>query len=559
MSRGSYVLSASGPGQSGWCWCKSCQGLFFAGAGAGVCPAGGAHDGSGSGTYVLSGGTIDATWTTLSSQPGGSPHIAQLSYSDDGILWAVDPTVPFQGSAQNLYIYDGAAWRLLNAYVTAIAEDRIGLAWGVNGEQITSVACNIYVFYRSAASPQWAAGIVGLLTSIAIGANSDVWGVNGKRLGQDNVYRYIGGSNTWAVIPSSALKLTQIAAGGPTPGGAPGVQSSVWAISTAASTGDNVYRYVGGDSAVWALVPGVHLTQISVAADGSVVGIDASGAIWAFNFVGASWVRVSGNATAVAAGSDGLIWAISGGVVKYAVLSEVRSSIEVDGHIVQIGVYGPRDATQLQGGSLSLAPLQLLREPWTDDSYRAQQQANPPDEEHQRAPILGDTVSSVLEVSKFVWDILKDGRPTYSGPHVVQSSVLNPSDTNWIDYQSAVPGKSAPVTFRRKNAFGVTRVEFTMRLGGTYNARPGLANITPGYYIPEIHFEFSKTDQGWGVTVNGSAIITAVSNLGSNTTANPVNPYVTIIASLQASTILQSVSETFTFTATGKTGFVATG
>ena len=31
-----------------------CQGLFFAGHGKGVCPAGGGHDDTGSGDYILS-------------------------------------------------------------------------------------------------------------------------------------------------------------------------------------------------------------------------------------------------------------------------------------------------------------------------------------------------------------------------------------------------------------------------------------------------------------------------------------------------------------------------
>lgn len=40
--------------QSNWRWCRKCQGLFFAGSSnQGVCPAGGAHDHAGSGNYGL--------------------------------------------------------------------------------------------------------------------------------------------------------------------------------------------------------------------------------------------------------------------------------------------------------------------------------------------------------------------------------------------------------------------------------------------------------------------------------------------------------------------------
>jgi hypothetical protein len=39
--------------QNNWHWCNKCQGLFFAGHGAGICPAGGAHNANGSGNYGL--------------------------------------------------------------------------------------------------------------------------------------------------------------------------------------------------------------------------------------------------------------------------------------------------------------------------------------------------------------------------------------------------------------------------------------------------------------------------------------------------------------------------
>jgi hypothetical protein len=61
---GKYVLPQSGGGQSGWKWCGKCQGLFFAVGGVGVCAAGGAHDDSKSGSYVLpqSGALILPGW-----------------------------------------------------------------------------------------------------------------------------------------------------------------------------------------------------------------------------------------------------------------------------------------------------------------------------------------------------------------------------------------------------------------------------------------------------------------------------------------------------------------
>jgi subtilase family serine protease len=47
-------LQASLQDQANWRWCNKCQGLAFAGSTSlGLCPAGGNHDHTGSGNYVL--------------------------------------------------------------------------------------------------------------------------------------------------------------------------------------------------------------------------------------------------------------------------------------------------------------------------------------------------------------------------------------------------------------------------------------------------------------------------------------------------------------------------
>jgi hypothetical protein len=52
---GDYILRQSEPdfGQHEWRWCPKCQGLFFSGHNMGVCPAGGEHSREGSGDYSL--------------------------------------------------------------------------------------------------------------------------------------------------------------------------------------------------------------------------------------------------------------------------------------------------------------------------------------------------------------------------------------------------------------------------------------------------------------------------------------------------------------------------
>jgi hypothetical protein len=47
------INSPADPGQHFWRWCNKCQGMFYGGHGAGRCPAGGGHDSYGSGDYSL--------------------------------------------------------------------------------------------------------------------------------------------------------------------------------------------------------------------------------------------------------------------------------------------------------------------------------------------------------------------------------------------------------------------------------------------------------------------------------------------------------------------------
>jgi hypothetical protein len=54
-----WLTTVSGPAQLGWNWCYKCQGMFYGwNASHGVCPAGGAHNGSRSYDYSMTYGTV---------------------------------------------------------------------------------------------------------------------------------------------------------------------------------------------------------------------------------------------------------------------------------------------------------------------------------------------------------------------------------------------------------------------------------------------------------------------------------------------------------------------
>jgi hypothetical protein len=100
-------------GQNNWKWCSKCQGLAYAGFGAGPCPAKGVHDHSGSGDYGLLHDTSDFKgqhhwrWcnkcqglTFAGAGPGNCPAggFHDLSRSFDYLLFQDDKSFPGQNN-----------------------------------------------------------------------------------------------------------------------------------------------------------------------------------------------------------------------------------------------------------------------------------------------------------------------------------------------------------------------------------------------------------------------------------------------------------------------------
>jgi len=82
---GAYVVGfeTESAGQTGWRWCSRCQGLAYAGSDAGVCAAGGQHDHSGSGAYVVAfeaPGAAASAPGAAALAPGAAPRISAIIY-----------------------------------------------------------------------------------------------------------------------------------------------------------------------------------------------------------------------------------------------------------------------------------------------------------------------------------------------------------------------------------------------------------------------------------------------------------------------------------------------
>jgi hypothetical protein len=487
---------------------------------------------------------LTATWNTIPAPPS-TAQISQIAWSDDGTLWGIDDSVTYTTSAQNLYAYTGGsngAWQSIDAYVTAIGVQGGGIAWCVNTNSSPS---DVFVLSGYLSSAVTITPVTQSLTSICVGHGGDVWGVDTTQpvTSNQNIFRYIGGDFGWQQIVGY---LTSISAGGRTPGGSSEYDGSVWGLNTNEAS-NNVYRYVGG-STPFVNVPGVSLTQISVAADGTVVGIDSTGNIWGYDFVGNQWTQIVGTATAIAAGSAGLIWIISSGAIQYALLSDFTLSFAVDSkEVYKAKCRMPTTPSTVVEARPLRASLEVIEEHWLDSADQSKAIS--------RHPVQKDETSSALEVAKLVWQIVKEGTPTYSGPRSTQSSILNPADSNWIDYQNAILGSAPSVSYRLTNYFNVDVVDFVMKFAGSYNAQPALSSLTPGCYVPDMHFEFSKSHQSWGFKVNGYAVVSGISNLGGVTAQNPVNPYATISVVLEVATWFWLKSASFSFAVTGRSGF----
>ena len=131
--------------QDNWRWCSKCQGLFFAGMSGGVCPAGEAHDGAGSGDYVLFGndGTAagQANWrwcnkcqglffagTDNGFCPAGNRH--DPSASGDYLLFSTADHFSGQDNWRWCRVCDGLFFAGMSAGVCPFAGKHDGSASG---------------------------------------------------------------------------------------------------------------------------------------------------------------------------------------------------------------------------------------------------------------------------------------------------------------------------------------------------------------------------------------------------------------------------------------------
>jgi hypothetical protein len=155
-----------------------------------------------------------------------------------------------------------------------------------------------------------------------------------------------------------------------------------------------------------------------------------------------------------------------------------------------------------------------------------------------------------LDVAKFAWDIIKDGRPVAEATGAV-TRVLSSADDHWENYGNARRGETKVITWEGKNVFRMTLYKAVFRLGGYYGAtNPGFG----GKWLPSVAFTVDEAYAGWTWRINAGASILHAVNTGP---ADAPIPQIDVEAKLRTNSWFQAETKTFMFLANGDTGFSA--
>lgn len=154
---------------------------------------------------------------------------------------------------------------------------------------------------------------------------------------------------------------------------------------------------------------------------------------------------------------------------------------------------------------------------------------------------------SGLDVAKFAWDVIKDGKPK-TDIQGAYTSVLAEEDKSPLNYAYAQDDSTSNVSFRLENLFGMALVEASYKGECTYAA---VHSIYGGRYLPNVHFKVNKSYAFWSWNLDVSAQVSNVSNKGSFEDPDPV---IDMEVNLRAGSLLQDFTRSTTFRARGTWG-----
>lgn len=160
----------------------------------------------------------------------------------------------------------------------------------------------------------------------------------------------------------------------------------------------------------------------------------------------------------------------------------------------------------------------------------------------------GGAAETALEVAKFAWDIIKDGKAQVTTDGAF-TSVLR-KDTTALDYGYAKRNETSIIHFKITDAWikSWVLIETKFRGSASYDA------VNPtfgGKYLQNVQFDVESAYAQWGMYLNVSAQVSNVTNPAS--VENP-DPEIDVVARINAGWLFQSFGRSAYFRAKGSQG-----
>jgi hypothetical protein len=158
-------------------------------------------------------------------------------------------------------------------------------------------------------------------------------------------------------------------------------------------------------------------------------------------------------------------------------------------------------------------------------------------------------VPAGVAVAKFVWDVIKDNRPTTVNDGAF-SRVLSTRDDDWEKYARAKEGSSEVVELKVKGRIPLfTLYETRFALTGYYDARhSGFA----GHWMPLVNMDVLEMYAIFGWKLNAKAKLTQPVNIGTEEAPIPEMP---VTMEINQSGVVRNMTNKYTFKANGQKGF----
>lgn len=243
-----------------------------------------------------------------SMEPTTGGSFSQLAAGSGATVFALD-------ASGGVWQWDTASqiWIQADAILSSIAVGADGTVWGLNSSQEVFELLNALAFAYQTLTPA-----AGSLSSISVGADGSIWGLTGSA-----VEYFDRGTQNFQPASLGTPALAQISVG---------TGADVWGVDPFG----NIFQY-NPSSQTWNNIPG-ELNFVQVGADGSVWGINAADLTFTYDFVNSGWINIPGTLQTLSVGADGTVWGINAQQRIYRFDAATQSWVNVPGSLVQISV-----------------------------------------------------------------------------------------------------------------------------------------------------------------------------------------------------------------------------